>query len=65
MMALLISILEMIAVTKDRIIPEKGYIRGNVRVISQKANAMKQDCSEEELIKFVEFIIKEYNLCLS
>lgn len=48
----------------DRIIPEKGYVKGNIRVISQKANAMKQDCSEKELIKFAEYIIKEYNLCL-
>lgn len=33
----------------DKIIPELGYVPGNIAVISHKANAMKQDCSPEEL----------------
>lgn len=36
----------------DKIIPELGYIRGNVRVISHLANTMKQDASLEELKLF-------------
>lgn|ERR1035437_620706 len=35
--------------TLDRIIPHKGYVKGNVRVISNKANLMKQDATLEEL----------------
>lgn len=30
----------------DKIVPEKGYVRGNVAVISRRANAMKSDCTD-------------------
>lgn len=33
----------------DRIIPEKGYVKGNVRVISNRANRIKIDATIEEL----------------
>ena len=33
----------------DQIIPGKGYVRGNVRVISYRANRLKCDATEEEL----------------
>ena len=32
----------------DKIIPNLGYIKGNVQVISQKANAMKQNATLDE-----------------
>lgn len=35
--------------TLDRIVPQLGYVRGNVAVISYKANAIKRDASPEEL----------------
>ncbi len=35
--------------TLDKIIPEKGYTKGNVWVISNKANTMKNNASLEEL----------------
>lgn len=41
----------------DRVIPEKGYVKENVRVISMKANRMKQDVSLEfaqALIKYLQ-----------
>lgn len=43
----------------DRIDPTKGYVPGNIRVISWKANSMKQDASWEELVTFAKAILKE------
>lgn len=33
----------------DRIEPSKGYVKGNVWVVSYRANAIKQDATPEEL----------------
>jgi hypothetical protein len=33
----------------DRILPELGYVRGNIRVISHLANTIKQDCTDPEV----------------
>lgn len=33
----------------DRIVPSKGYVRGNVRVISQRANQLKSDANVMEM----------------
>lgn len=41
----------------DRVIPHLGYIKGNVMVISQKANVMKNDASGEELEAFAHWIL--------
>jgi hypothetical protein len=42
----------------DRIDPTKGYIKGNVWVMSKKANSMKNNASKEELILFAENVLK-------
>ena len=39
----------------DRIKPEKGYVRDNVIVVSNKANRMKNDGSPEDLRKIADF----------
>jgi hypothetical protein len=37
--------------TLDRIRPEKGYVRGNVAVISAKANSIKNDCTDPKVFR--------------
>lgn len=44
----------------DRIDPNKGYIKGNVRVISMRANVMKNDATKEELMAFFKNLEKYY-----
>lgn len=41
----------------DRIIPELGYVKGNVQVISNKANRIKSDASPEELKLFSDWVL--------
>lgn len=40
----------------DRIIPEKGYVKNNIRVISMKANRLKSDGTAEEHRKIADYI---------
>ena len=35
----------------DRVVPELGYVRGNVRVISYWANRLKCDCSDAAVFR--------------
>ena len=43
--------------TLDRIDSTKGYIKGNIQVLSWKANAMKSNATKEELILFAKAIL--------
>lgn len=45
----------------DRIDSSKGYVKGNIHVISFKANTMKSNASVEDLIKFAKWINMMYN----
>lgn len=45
----------------DRIIPDKGYVKGNIKIISWRANRLKCDASLAELIRLVGYM--ENNTC--
>lgn len=42
--------------TLDRVIPELGYVRGNIRVISNRANRMKSNFLLEEFQRLVNYL---------
>lgn len=44
----------------DRVDPTKGYTKGNVQIISNKANAMKNSATPEELRMFAKWVLKTF-----
>ena len=49
--------------TIDRVIPELGYIPTNIKIVSKKANTMKNDASQSELHEFSKNIKSYLNSC--
>ena len=41
----------------DRIIPELGYVKGNIKVISRRANRIKNDATPDELFKVWQYAL--------
>jgi len=44
----------------DQIVPGDGYVKGNVQVMSTKANAMKSNATPEELLSFANWVKQIY-----
>lgn len=45
----------------DKIKPEVGYVKGNVRIVSSKANVMKQDATPEELVYIAKRWLEQFS----
>jgi hypothetical protein len=46
--------------TLDRIVPELGYVPGNVVVISHRANRIKNDATAEELRRVLAYVDRRH-----
>jgi len=46
----------------DKIIPNRGYVKGNVKVISMKANAMKSNATIEEMERILAYMKEVSNV---
>jgi hypothetical protein len=47
----------------DRVIPERGYVRGNVAVLSHRANKIKNDATPELLRRAADWLVKATASC--
>lgn len=48
----------------DRLIPDLGYVKGNVRIISNRANRLKADATITELMLIIKYMQKELNCAI-
>jgi hypothetical protein len=46
--------------TLDKIVPKLGYIRGNIQVISNRANSMKHDASISDMMLFARWVLNNF-----
>ena len=49
------------AASLDRIDSTRGYVKGNIQVLSTRANTLKSNATLDELVKLVDFLQKSNN----
>lgn len=49
----------------DKIIPNLGYVKGNIEIVSRQANRMKNNATPQQLILFAENILKRQDIFIS
>lgn len=47
------------AASVDRLIPELGYVKGNINIVSFRANRLKGNATSEEIFKIAHWVRKE------
>jgi hypothetical protein len=45
----------------DRLVPALGYVQGNVKIISRRANRIKNDGTAEEIAKILAYVLENTN----
>lgn len=45
----------------DKIVPELGYVKGNIQVISSLANSMKFTATPEQMLLFAKWVVSTYS----
>lgn len=45
----------------DKIFPDKGYMQGNIAIISMRANSIKADATSDEIMKVAKWLKKQGN----
>lgn len=48
------------APTLDRIIPNKGYVKGNIAILSYRANLIKNDCLDPHIFRQLAFWLETH-----
>jgi hypothetical protein len=46
--------------TMDRVDPSRGYVEGNVEIVSFQANSMKNDATEDQLVTFALEVLRRH-----
>ena len=59
-----VFLIPMVSPSLDRIDNEKGYVKGNVRVISKRANQLKNNATVEEMQMVLADMLRHKNGCV-
>lgn len=55
------TVVRMDSPTLDKLIPELGYVKSNIRVISHRANSIKSNATHQEILAVAQWLEREIN----